>query len=89
MTKLHYAQIIVDVPTMQTNQPYTYVIPESMIESVRPGMRVDVPFGHRHVMGFVVGLRATTDLETNKLRHIKNLLDLTPVLNTELLNLSA
>jgi len=89
MTKLHYAQIIVDVPTMQTNQPYTYVVPESMIESVRPGMRVDVPFGHRHVMGFVVGLRATTELETNKLRHIKNLLDLTPVLNTELLNLSA
>ncbi len=88
MTKLQYAQIIVDVPTMQTNQPYTYVIPESMIESVRPGMRVDVPFGHRHVMGFVVGLRATTDLETNKLRHINNLLDLTPVLNTELLNLS-
>jgi len=88
MTKLQYAQIIVDVPTMQTNQPYTYVVPESMIESVRPGMRVDVPFGHRHVMGFVVGLRATTDLETNKLRHINNLLDLTPVLNTELLNLS-
>lgn len=88
MTKLQYAQIIVDVPTMQTNQPYTYVVPETMIDSVRPGMRVDVPFGHRQVMGFVVGLRATTDLETDKLRHIKGLLDLTPVLNTELLNLS-
>ena len=88
MTKLQYAQIIVDVPTMQTNQPYTYGVPETMIDSVRPGMRVDVPFGHRHVMGFVVGLSATTDLETDKLRHIKGLLDLTPVLNTELLNLS-
>ncbi|MEX0380386.1 primosomal protein N' [Leuconostoc sp. MS02] len=88
MTKLQYAQIIVDVPTMQTNQPYTYVVPESMCETLQIGMRVDVPFGHRHVMGFVVALQATTDLETNKLRYITNLLDLTPVLNAELLQLS-
>ena len=88
MTKLQYAQIIVDVPTMQTNQPYTYVVPESMCETLQIGMRVDVPFGHRHVMGFVVALQATTDLETNKLRYITNLLDLTPVLNVELLQLS-
>jgi|GEM_PF-4238906 len=45
MTNQRYAQIIVDVPTMQTNQPYTYLIPEAMQDTLQPGMRVDVPFG--------------------------------------------
>jgi len=85
---MQYAQIIVDVPTMQTNQPYTYIVPDVIRETLRLGMRVDVPFGHRHVMGFVVGLRATTDLDDGQLRSITRVLDLTPVLNTELLNLS-
>lgn len=88
MNKMQYAQIIVDVPTMQTNQPYTYIVPDMMCETLRPGMRVDVPFGHRHVMGFVVALHATTELAHEKLRPIASVLDLTPVLNTELLQLS-
>ena len=56
MTK-QYAQIIVDVPTMQTDQPYTYAVPENMIDSLLLGMR-DGAFGRRNVMGFVVGLIA-------------------------------
>ncbi len=64
--KKQYAQIIVDVPTMQTDQPYTYVIPEEMIDQILPGMRVTVPFGRREVMGYVVGIRATTDLSEDQ-----------------------
>ena len=86
--KKQYAQIIVDVPTMQTDQPYTYVIPEEMIDQILPGMRVTVPFGRRKVMGFVIGIRATTDLLEDQLRPLTTILDLSPVLNTELLSLS-
>ena len=86
--KKQYAQIIVDVPTMQTDQPYTYVIPEEMIDQILPGMRVTVPFGRRKVMGFVIGIRATTDLLEDQLRSLTTILDLSPVLNTELLSLS-
>ncbi|MGQ2284301.1 primosomal protein N' [Leuconostoc pseudomesenteroides] len=86
--KKQYAQIIVDVPTMQTDQPYTYVIPEEMIDQILPGMRVTVPFGRRKVMGFVIGIRATTDLSEEQLRPLTTILDLSPVLNTELLSLS-
>jgi len=86
--KKQYAQIIVDVPTMQTDQPYTYVIPEEMIDQILPGMRVTVPFGRRKVMGFVIGIRATTDLSEDQLRSLTTILDLSPVLNTELLSLS-
>ena len=49
------AQVIVDVPTMQTDQPYSYLIPENLSDVVSVEMRVEVPFGNgnRHIQGFV------------------------------------
>lgn len=60
-----YAAVIVDVPTMQTDQPYTYLIPEKWQEVIEVGMRVEVPFGegNRHLQGFVVGLTADLPAE--------------------------
>ena len=54
------AQVVVDVPTMQTNQLYTYTIPTDLIKYVVPGMRVAVPFGKgkRQVQGFVMKVLA-------------------------------
>ena len=56
------AQVIVDVPTMQTNRPYTYQVPTRLENQVQLGMRVVVPFGNgkRQVQGFVVGLDQPT-----------------------------
>ena len=52
------AQVVVDVPTMQTNQPYTYQIPTKLEKQIQVGARVIVPFGKgkRTVQGFVVAL---------------------------------
>lgn len=83
------AQVIVDVPTMQTNQPYTYQVPVALEKQVEVGMRVVVPFGrgHRQVQGFVVGFTDSTDY-AGKLKPIQALMDLQPVVNSELLALS-
>lgn len=82
------AKIVVDVPTMQTNQPYTYQVPAHLVEMVEPGMRVIVPFGkgNRRVQGFVVETGVMMDA-TDKIKEIDEVLDLAPVLNTELLQL--
>ena len=32
-----YAQVIVDVPTMQTNKPYTYLVPSELEEQIQAG----------------------------------------------------
>ncbi|MGR8826742.1 primosomal protein N' [Leuconostoc citreum] len=88
MSNKQFAQIIVDVPTMQTNQPYTYQVPDNMVGIIQAGMRVDVPFGGRHVMGFVIALVSDTDVPVQQLKTITHILDLTPVLNEELLRLS-
>lgn len=88
MTQL--ANIIVDVPVMQTNRPYTYLIPETFVNQLEPGMRVIVPFGKgdRLVQGFVVELVDESEVDlTNELKAIESVMDLRPVLNDELLAL--
>lgn len=83
------AQVVVDVPTMQTNRPYTYAIPDSLENQIQVGMRVVVPFGkgHRQVQGFIVGLDEPSDYD-GKLKSIDALMDLQPVVNDEMMQLS-
>ena len=88
------AKVIVDVPTMQTDQPFTYLVPENLNEQLAVGMCVEVPFGNgnRHVQGFVLAIEpmaATVLDETNvQLKELVAVLDLKPVLNTEMLALA-
>ena len=88
------AKVIVDVPTMQTDQPFTYLVPENLNEQLAVGMRVEVPFGNgnRHVQGFVLSIEpmaATVFDEANvQLKELVAVLDLKPVLNTEMLALA-
>lgn len=87
MTISKYVGVIVDVAIQQTNRPYTYRVPEELTTVVAPGMRVEVPFGHRQVQGFVV---ETTDQapEGVKLRSLTRLVDVNPVLGEEQLQLA-
>lgn len=83
------AQVVVDVPTMQANRPYTYKIPARLSHQVQVGMRVIVPFGKgkREVQGFIVGLDEPINYD-GQLKMLSGLMDLQPVVNTELLQLS-
>lgn len=82
------AKVIVDVPVLQTNIPYDYTIPTEYESKLLPGMRVVVPFGQgdRSVQGFVVGIEEGATF-SGELKSIAEIMDLTPVLNQELLDL--
>ena len=81
------AKIIVDVPLMQTDQPYSYRIPEEFEGMLEVGMRVHVPFGkgNRLIQGIVLGLESQSDEgEANQdLKDIAEVLDFSPVLTQE------
>lgn len=83
------AHVIVDVPTMQTDQPYSYSIPKELENQLLKGMRVSVPFGRgkRKVQGFVVGIDDDNQFD-GELKPIDAIVDLTPALNDELLDLA-
>lgn len=81
------AKIIVDVPLMQTDQPYSYRIPEEFEGMLEVGMRVHVPFGkgNRLIQGIVLGLEFQSDEEeaNQDLKDIAEVLDFSPVLTQE------
>lgn len=85
-----YAQVIVDVPTMQTNKPYTYLVPSELEEQIQAGMRCVVPFGKgsRKIQGFVLDVSNQKPDEDFEIKKIISLMDFAPVLNEEALQLA-
>ena len=84
-----YAQVVVDVPTQQTDHSFDYLIPAALEKFIVAGQRVVVPFGRsgRRVQGFIVGT-STISSYAQKCKPIAYLIDLQPVLSSELLQLS-
>lgn len=79
------ARVIVDVAAMEINEPFDYLVPEKFKDVIEPGVRVIVPFGPRKVLAFVIEL--TNESQMSSLREIEEVLDLTPVLTEELLQI--
>ncbi|KRM23972.1 primosomal protein N' [Latilactobacillus graminis] len=84
------AKVIVDVPTMQTNRPYDYQVPDTLLDHIQPGMRVAVPFGKgdRLIQGFILTIQDQANFE-GQLKPITAVIDLQPAVNSELLQLSS
>ncbi|MGT2884865.1 primosomal protein N' [Streptococcus ferus] len=81
------AQVIVDIPLMQTDRPFSYAVPEQLSGQLQPGSRVHVPFGkgNRLMQGFVLSLH---EGDTEALKAVADSLDFEPVLNEEQLDLA-
>ncbi|EPD87001.1 primosomal protein N' [Streptococcus sp. HPH0090] len=79
------AKIIVDVPLMQTDQPYSYKVPEEFVDMLEVGMRVHVPFGkaNRLIQGIVLGMEQESEMADDDLKEIAEVLDFSPVLTEE------
>lgn len=79
------ARVIVDVPASNVNQTFDYEIPNKYQGIVKRGVRVVIPFGRRKITGFVIEL--LTESPYAPLKPILEVLDVTPVLTDELLQL--
>jgi len=60
--------------------------PDCDLSVLAPGVRVQVPFGHRQVIGFLVEIAESTDLAPGALRSAHAILDIEPVLSAETLS---
>lgn len=85
--KMKIAKIIVDVPLMQTDKPFTYLLPADLEALFGVGMRVHVPFGNgnRLVQGIIVELvdESIEPADLEQYKTVAELLDITPVLTKE------
>ncbi len=83
-----YAKIAVSELTYWVDRPYDYLVPAPFCESIRPGMRVYVPFsrGNRKAEGIVLSVSDKSDHD--KPKAIISLLDEEPVLTEAQLELA-
>lgn len=80
---MNYVSVYVEHSSLSLNQTFTY----QTEYPVFVGCRVKVPFGHQTLVGFVESIQSTCSLESVK--SVIEVLDPTPILNTELLELAS
>ncbi len=66
---------------------FDYLPPTQYSANLLPGMRVQVPFGRKQLIGMIVEVAPTSDLPIAQLKHINKILDHTPLLPTSLFQL--
>lgn len=88
MVPVKIARVVISEAGFGFDKPYDYVVPPALADSARPGCRVLVPFGkgNRKIVGIILSLEETTDLE--KIKPLLEVLDKEPVLNEEMLKLA-
>ena len=82
------AKIAVSAATYWIDKPYEYRIPEILGDAVQPGMRISVPFsaGNRRSEGIVLAVSDVAEHE--KLKNVTAVLDDTPLLTQQQLQLA-
>lgn len=79
------AEVIVDVPSSTTDRPFDYLIPQELASEVQIGSRVQVPFGSRKLIGYVVGIKDRSS--SKRLKRLLDVMDFVPPLTPELVRL--
>ena len=78
-------QIAVPTPLQGT---FDYLPPTNQFtNSLNPGMRVLVRFGHRRLVGLIMGQSHTSRVEPARLKQVIDVLDTSPILDGEMLEL--
>jgi len=67
---------------------FDYLLPPEIdIATLRPGMRVLVPFGTRQMIGVFLEVASSSAIDVDKLKPINSILDQEPILSEQLLQL--
>ncbi len=85
---MNVARVVVDVPSRETDRPFDYLVPETLAPWAEIGSRVAVPFGGRTLQGIIVGFAAQAEVGAERLKPIAQVLDATPPLTPELVELA-
>ena len=79
------ANVLVEVSHIAIDKPFTYIVPNSLMDKIAIGKRVKVPFNNRVLEGFVIGLEKLD--EALDLKEIIEVVDEDIILTPELLEL--
>lgn len=78
------AEVVVDISNDSVDRVYDYIA----LDDTKIGSRVRVPFANRFVLGYVLKLKETSSVDINKLKSIKQNLDIEPLIKQEMLDMT-
>ena len=80
-----YAEIIVNSDVIDIDKPFTYEVTEEFINDIQEGQLVKVPFGVKNnpTDGFVMRLKCEDDIKGMRIKKIKKISFLEPVLTSD------
>ena len=81
-----YADVLVELKAKNIDGTFTYKIPSNLINTLKIGCRVQVPFQNRYLEGFVLDIKDNFN-EQYKVKEIIKQIDEKPILNKEMLDL--
>ena len=82
-----YAKVIIEYATKELDKTFIYKIPDNLINKIKVGMKVSVPFGSKKIFGFVLEILNEVD-EEFEIKEISDIVDEELILNDELLAIS-
>lgn len=56
------AEVVLDIPTRQLDRTFDYHVPEDLRNDVTAGVAVLVDFAHRMAVGYVIGIKDTSEI---------------------------
>ena len=87
MVEKFIVKVAVEHIVYHLDKLYDYVVPEDLRRNINVGCRVLVPFGAGNKKRQGIVLQTDFSSDTDKLKQVFALLDTTPILNDEMLNL--
>lgn len=82
-TNTLFAEVALALPL---DRLFHYAVPQDMLEIIGPGMRVEVPFGTKNIVGYVAALHNSSPVENVK--NLSALIDTKPAISEELFSLA-
>ncbi len=87
--RLQYAEVAVPLHVLTT---FIYRLSLTLQTNAQPGSRIVVPFGRKLITGYIVALHATlrsgTSLKEEDIKEAREILDVVPLVTTEILELT-
>lgn len=71
-----YANIIIDISLEKLDKTFQYLVPETLVDQIQPGMQVQIPFGkgNRQTTGYVIELTEVPEYDPDKIKPILQIL---------------
>lgn len=87
---MKFANIIVDISHEKLDRPFGYIIPERLMDSIKVGTAVMIPFGrgNRLISGYVIEITNQPGFDISKMKEIESVVEDATSVNSSLIQLA-